>query len=210
MIHKLGQRWKNFTTVPVYIGGMVPAESNNPDSGTAVALYTKRGSMGDTLALGRSDENGEFNGRISRKYIGKTLIFPVRHHGYVYDHEYLYVVQPWGVFNAVKMKEDREYNGKLTNIEKDFAKISVEEYLKADRESQYRARLEVTQTWWFFVALLLAGITILIQTIISQTNLPAIYVTSIGWLVSLFALAIRSNLTKHILGLTKEPLGKTN
>ena len=67
MIKKLKQWWYIFRTVPVYIGGMVPADPDDPDSGTAVALFTKRGSEGDKLILGRSDENGEFNGRISKK-----------------------------------------------------------------------------------------------------------------------------------------------
>lgn len=195
MIKKIKQWYSNLGTVPLYIGGMVPSEPNIPDSGTTVALFTEDRTI--ELELGKSDENGEFYGRIPNKYIGQKLFFPVRHAGYIFDHEYLFVVQPWGIFHAVKMTFDRVYIGRLTSNEKNFAIISENEYLKAEAKAQYAARNEISRTKWFWMAVSIGLITTLFTI-----GLPV----WIGFIGTVIALGIRSYLTNHALGLTKQPI----
>jgi hypothetical protein len=174
---------------------MVPSDPDKPETGTLVAIFTEDRS--EQLTLGNSDESGEYIGRISKKYIGQKLRFPVRHQGYVYDHEYLFVVQPWGIFNAVKMTLDSNYNGSLTKAERDFAKISLNEYLKADAKAQYAARNEVSKTRWFWLA-----VTIGLVTTLLTIGLPK----WLGFLATVIALGIRAYLTNHSLGLKKKPI----
>jgi len=190
------QKWyENFKTVPIYLGGMVPAESNNPDSGTSIALFTE--DRANKIELGKSDEKGEFHGRIPKKYVGKKLFFPVRHAGFLFDHEYVYVVQPWGVFHAIKMTKDKVYSGSLTENETEFANTSVGEYQKSEAKTQYAARNEVSRTKWFWMATIIALLTVLFSI-----GMPK----WVGFLASIAAFGFRAYFTNHALGFKKKPI----
>lgn len=182
-------------TVPLYIGGMVPADPNVPDSGTAVGLFPIDGP--DEIALGPCDENGEFHGRIPRRFIGKKIRFPVRHAGFVYDHEFVIRVQPWGVSHAVRMRFDQVYNGKKTAAAKAFEPIADQEYLKAIAKSQYVTRNQVNRTIWFWMAVAIALLTTLVTA-----GLPE----WIGYAATICFLIVRAYLTKLALGLSKKPI----
>jgi len=69
--------FKNSQLSLVYIGGMIPSE-------TALAIIDKQE---EVLFKGKCDDKGEFNYRISRKYIGEILRFSIRQSGFKFDHE---------------------------------------------------------------------------------------------------------------------------
>ena len=174
---------------------MAPSDPNVPDSGTAIALLTEDRSK--TLALGRSDENGEFHGRISRRFIGQTLFFPVRHAGFEYDHELAIVVQPWGLFHAVRMRPDPNYNGNSSASDVAFIPKATQKYIRAEVDTQFAARNAIRRTVWFWMAVGLCFVTTLLTV-----GLPK----WIGFIAAVVALAIRAYFKKRSLGLSARPI----
>jgi len=195
MISKIKEWIRKSRSVPLYIGGMCPADPQFADSGTTVALSDPK--TKEMLELGRSDENGEFYGRIPRRYIGKKLFFPARHAGFLYDHEYQMIVQPWGLFNAIKMTPDRNYNGRKKSPKDDeFAERATQEYLKADAKAQYLARNQINRTNWFWMASGLGLISALVASGLNPWASFALPVAVIG---------LRAYLTKRAIGLSEDP-----
>lgn len=182
-------------TVPVYLGGIIPSHPDNPNSGAKIVILTEYGS--EPFFIGKSDENGEFHLRIPRRFIGKALRFIVRNSAFLYDHDFAMVVQPWGVFHSFRMTLDRNNIGEATKADLAFADRAVDEYLKAEANTQFAARNEVNRTRWFWMAIALGLVTALIAT-----GLP----TLIGFVASAAALAIRAYLTNRVLGLSSPPI----
>lgn len=134
-----------------------------------------------------------------KKYVGMEVFFPVRNPAYQYDHEYIVVVQPWGVFHAVKMVWDNVYNGKVSQLENSFQHCADDEYLNAEVKAQFLARNEISRTKWFWMATAIALVSLLVSL-----GLPE----WIGFLVAVGAFAIRAYLTNHALGLSRKPVYK--
>ena len=59
--------------VPVFLVGMPPSIGGDDNSGATIYLFTKTETGQDKHELGKADENGEYKGMVSRKYIGKEV-----------------------------------------------------------------------------------------------------------------------------------------
>jgi hypothetical protein len=110
----------DFTTVKIYVGGMVPNETRLAlidDSDNKKVIFNEL-----------CDEFGEFNYRIKRKYVGKKLRFPIRQSPFKFNHEEKVVIQPWGYFEAIRMEKDYSDANRekcLTRLESLITKIML-------------------------------------------------------------------------------------
>jgi len=191
--HFLKESFLDFTTVKIYVGGMIPNETRLAlidDSDNKKVLFNEL-----------CDEKGEFNYRIKRKYIGKKLRFPIRQSPFKFNHEENIIIQPWGHFEAVKMQKD--YSDISTVSMSDVAKnydndnYASEKYYEALYKSQYMARNQINITTWF---LMVSTLTIIAALIGSGLD------WRISIIISIVAWGIRALLKKRTLGLTKKPI----
>ena len=97
------------STVPVFLTGLWPSLSGNPESGTRVALLDKKG--GEILLQGFSDESGYFQGELPNRWVGKQVYLVVREPGFKYDYFNPVMVERWGLFLAIWQEKDLVYNG---------------------------------------------------------------------------------------------------
>lgn len=63
------------------------------------------------VAEGVSEPDGTFRCTLGPEWVGRELILVVREPGFVYDHTNPIRVEKWGLFFAVKMTRDLNYNG---------------------------------------------------------------------------------------------------
>ena len=96
-------------TVPVYLAGMWPSLSSQPDSGTRVALIEKEG--GPILLDGLSDDAGEFRGRLPATWVGKEVHIVIREPSFKYDYSNPVKVERYGLFLAIHQEKDHVYSG---------------------------------------------------------------------------------------------------
>jgi hypothetical protein len=181
-------RWpvESFITVPFYVAGVVP--------NTSIGLYTQVG--GDTIVYGKADENGEFRGRIPRRFVGKTVYSPINAPGFLYDQSFEMVVQPWGLYRAIRLRVDRDYIGK--NRVPPSMQVEVNErFIKAEADVQYAARQEINRTIYFWFMILITGIVVLIKW-----SLPTPYY---AFLLPVAGFFVKALLVRRALGLAAKP-----
>jgi hypothetical protein len=183
----------DFTTVKIYVGGMVPNETRLAlidDSDNKKVIFNEL-----------CDEFGEFNYRIKRKYVGKKLRFPIRQSPFKFNHEEKVVIQPWGYFEAIRMEKDYSdaNREKMSDEARKFdnQNYASEKYFEALYKSQFLARNQINITTWFIMVSTLTVIAALIGTGVDYR---------ISILISLAAWAIRALLKKRTLGLSKKPI----
>ena len=185
----------DFTTVKIYVGGMIPNETRLAlidDSNNKKVIFNEL-----------CDENGEFVNRIKRRYIGKKLRFPIRQSPFKFNHEENIIIQPWGHFEAVRMQKDYFDISTVSMSDEarkyDNENYASEKYYEALYKSQYLSRNQINVTTWFLMA---ATITIIAALIASGLD------WRISILISIFAWGIRAWLKKKTLGLSKKPIQK--
>lgn len=191
--HFIKESFLGFTTVKIYVGGMIPNETRLAlidDSDNKKVIFNEP-----------CDKNGEFIYRIKRKYIGKKLRFPIRQSPFKFNHEENIIIQPWGHFEGVRMQKD--YSDISTVSLSDEAKnydnddYASEKYYEALYKSLYLARNQINITTWF---LMVSTLTIIAALIGSGLD------WRISILISILAWGIRALLKKRTLGLTKKPI----
>ena len=177
--------FSRFQTVPFLVSGLYP--------GTTISLMTE--DRKEKLAEGDANENGEFRGRIPRRFIGKLVYAPVRHTGFEYDQDFVLMIQPWGLSRAVRQRVDRNYAGGAPATQKDMN----ERYIRAEAETQFEVRQILNRTVYFW-ALVIVGI---IAAAIEK-GVPSMY----AYLVAVLAIVLKAMLARRALGLAVKAIHK--
>lgn len=173
---------------------MVPSTRQVSGSGATVGIFDEEG---EEVALGHADENGELHARISNRFIGHRSSLRVRRAGFLFDHELVVVVQPWGLFHAVRMTPDQVYVGEISASDKEFMKNADEKYVRGEAHTQYAARNAISRTHWFWLVAALSLLSALITT-----GLPV----WVGVPATAVVVVVADLLTIRSLGLSKKPI----
>ena len=176
-----------YWTVPFHVAGICP--------GTRVAVVSQ--DRQNVYLNEVAGENGEVRGRIPRRLVGKQVFAPVRLAGLKYDHDFQLVVQPWGLFRAIKQTTDYAYDkdGPAPQTE------LVERYIKGDAEIQFAVRQVVNRTVYFWMLLILGVIAFLLKFVGISENLAL----GVGVLLA----SIKAGAARYALGLSRRAIHKS-
>lgn len=173
-------------TVPLHVAGVFP--------GTRIAVVSQ-----DRKTVYFNDEagaDGEVRGRVPRRMVGKQVFVPARYAGLKYDHEFGVVVQPWGLFRAIKQTSEHAYEeeGPASQLELDGR------YLKGDADIQFAVRQVVNRTLYFWMLALLGVMAFLLKFVGISENLAL--------LIGLILASIKAGAVRHVLGLARRAIHK--
>lgn len=176
-----------YWTVPFLVAGVYP--------GTRVAVV---GLDHQTVYLNEvAGENGEVRGRIPRRLVGKQVFAPVRLAGLKYDHDFYMVVQPWGLFRAIRQTTDYAYDKDGPAPQPEL----TERYIRGDADVQFAVRQIVNRTIYFWMLVILGVIAFLLKFVgISENSALAI-----GVLLA----SIKAGAARYALGLARRAIHKS-
>lgn len=176
-----------YWTVPFHVAGIYP--------GTRVAVV---GLDHQTVYLNEvAGENGEVRGRIPRRLVGKQVFAPARLAGLKYDHDFYMVVQPWGLFRAIKQTTDYAYDKDGPAPQPELA----ERYIRGDADIQFAVRQVVNRTVYFWMLFLLGVIAFLLKFVGLSENMAL----AIGVLLA----SIKAGAARYALGLARRAIYKS-
>jgi len=176
-----------YWTVPFHVAGVYP--------GTRVAVV---GFDHQTVYLNEvAGENGEVRGKIPRRLVGKQVFAPVRLAGLKYDHDFYMVVQPWGLFRAIKQTTDYAYDNDGPAPQPEL----TERYIRGDADIQFAVRQVVNRTIYFWMLVILGVIAFLLKFVGISENLAL----AVGVLLA----SIKAGAARYALGLARSAIHKS-
>ena len=175
-----------YWTVPFHVAGVYPGTRGAVVSQDRKTVYFHY----------EAGANGEVRGRVPRRLVGKQVFVPARCPGLKFDHESGIVVQPWGLFRAIKQSPDFAYLGGSPAPQAEL----VDRYLKADADIQFAVRQVVNRTLYFWMLALLGVMAFLLKFVGISENLAL--------LIGLILASIKAGAVRHVLGLARRAIHK--
>jgi hypothetical protein len=174
-------------TVPFHVAGVYP--------GTRVAVV---GLDHQTVYLSEeAGEHGEVRGRIPRRLVGKQVFAPARYAGLKYDHDFYIVVQPWGLFRAIRQTSDYAYDEEGPAPQSELN----ERYMRGDADIQFAVRQVVNRTMYFWMLALLGLIAFLLKFV----GISDSWALAIGLVLA----SLKAGAARYALGLARRAIHKS-
>lgn len=175
-----------YWTVPFHVAGVFP--------GTRVAVVGLDHKT--AYLIEEADENGEVRGKIPRRLVGKQVFAPARYAGLKNDYDFYMVIQPWGLFRAIKQTSDYAYDKEGPAPQSELN----ERYIRGDADIQFAVRQVVNRTVYFWLLALLGVIAFLMKVVgISDT-----WALAIGLVLA----SIKAGAARYALGLARNAIHK--
>lgn len=177
-------------TVPFHVAGVHP--------GTRVAVV---GLDHKTVYLMKeAGEGGEVLVRIPRRLVGKQVFAPARFAGLKYDHDFYIIVQPWGLFRAIKQTSDYAYDEEGPAPQSEL----IERFIRGDADIQFAVRQVVNRPLYFWMLALLALLG-LIAFLVKFVGISNNWALAIG----LAFASIKAGAARYALGLARRAIHKS-